>query len=399
MFAVIPIGHNKAIYKQPKLTIALIAVCTLVQVVRTIMHFAGMTGGMGEIHPNDPISLLAYYPVDGLSLGLFTHQFAHGGYLHLVGNMIFLWFTGANMEYRWGAAVWGAVYLVGGAAAALAYTLLHPTSAIPLVGASGAVATAMGAFLACHYKTRIKCWYFYFLFFRFKSGTFIAPAYVTLPIWFLIELVLSAFEGDQGGVANSAHVAGFVFGLAVALLLRTTGIEQRLREHIGSDAFDFDDPLDTAGPPALAEDANLSAMPSHSLPPAPRLSRPPELDADISIPLTGHSSPAGGNDLGSASVALPTSAAIESTLAQLLVAGDDAAMRTHGSQLLEQLAATCTNEPQRVANMLQRILAAHADTVPLSDRALATGVRFRCSDQQARHCIGSDACAYPTAPT
>jgi membrane associated rhomboid family serine protease len=157
-------------------------------------------------------------------VGLVTHQFLHGGVLHLVFNMWFLWLCGCNLEDRWGRAVFAPFYLSAGVAAALAHSAASPQSLQPMIGASGAIAGAMGAFLVAFARTRIR--FVYLLFFR--PGTFAAPAYVMLPLWLANEVVFGALPGVGDGVAHWAHIGGFAYGVVFALAMRMTGIEARL---------------------------------------------------------------------------------------------------------------------------------------------------------------------------
>lgn len=176
---------------------------------------------------NDLGHTLGYRPSAGLSPTLVTSAFVHADWLHLFGNMLFLWLVGCNLEDRWGRGPFAAFYLSGAAVAALAYGSLHPGSDIPLVGASGAVAAAMGAFLVCFATAEIRYFYFFVSIFRgVRSGTFDAPAFIAFPLWFLFQLWFAWIESYVHlGVAYSAHVGGFAFGAAVALGLKYSGVE------------------------------------------------------------------------------------------------------------------------------------------------------------------------------
>lgn len=178
-----------------------------------------------------PSFRLGYRPkVDGL-WRMLTYTFAHGGLAHLLGNMLFLYLVGFNMEDRWGRKVFAAFYIGGGIIAALAFKLWHPDSTTPLVGASGAIAAAMGAFAVCSARTKIRFFYFFWIFLKPRWGTFQAPAWVALPLWFAEQAIMSFFETSEGtDVAYSAHVGGFVFGVAVAIALRRSGHDARLHE-------------------------------------------------------------------------------------------------------------------------------------------------------------------------
>lgn len=159
----------------------------------------------------------------------FTHLFLHGGIMHLIGNMLFLWVVGCLLEDSWGRLPFLAFYLTGGAFAGLAHCLQDSTSAIPLIGASGAIAAAMGAFTIRHFWTRIKFFYFFLFFFRPFWGTFHLPAFVFLPFWFIEQLVLKSLSDFMGGsdVAYLAHIAGYVMGVVTALVFRATDFEEK----------------------------------------------------------------------------------------------------------------------------------------------------------------------------
>lgn len=157
---------------------------------------------------------------------LLTSMFVHGGWIHLLGNLWILWLCGCNLEDRWGRPVFAGVYLTAGLGAALLHLFVLPQSPSPLIGASGAIAGAMGGFLVVFFYTRIRFAYF-FLPFPGAMGTFKAPAYLMLPLWLGWEMVsAAAFTGS--GVAHWGHVGGFAVGFAAALGLRLTGAEGKL---------------------------------------------------------------------------------------------------------------------------------------------------------------------------
>lgn len=159
----------------------------------------------------------------------FTYQFLHGDLWHLFGNMLFLWVVGCLLENSWGRIPFLTFYLIGGAFAGLAHCLQDTSSMIPLIGASGSIAAAMGAFTIRHFFTRIKFFYFFLFFFRPFWGTFYLPAYVFLPFWFAQQLVMRSLSNFVGasGVAYMAHIAGFAGGVTVALFFRFSGFENK----------------------------------------------------------------------------------------------------------------------------------------------------------------------------
>jgi membrane associated rhomboid family serine protease len=148
-------------------------------------------------------------------------MFLHGGWGHLLGNMLFLWVFGDNIEDRLGHFRYLLFYLGAGYAAAFAHAWSNPASALPAVGASGAISGVLGAYLFLHPRARIVTVIWLFIFVRFLE----IPAIVYLPIWFLLQLFsgiasLGAPTAENaGGVAFFAHIGGFVAGPLLLLLL------------------------------------------------------------------------------------------------------------------------------------------------------------------------------------
>lgn len=160
---------------------------------------------------------------------LLTHQFLHGGVLHLAFNLWFLWLCGCNLEDRWGRVVFPIFYLSGGALAALAHKLLATDVTLPMIGASGAVSAAMGAFLAIFGRTKINFFYLFAFGFRIRTGRFEATAYWMLPLWLASELFSAiVLKHTNDGVAHWAHVGGFAVGLMVGLGMKFSGADAKL---------------------------------------------------------------------------------------------------------------------------------------------------------------------------
>ena len=162
-------------------------------------------------------------------VGMFGSMFLHAGWLHLLGNMLFLWIFGNNVEDRLGSALFLAFYLAGGIAAALTQVAIAPTSTVPLVGASGAIAAALGAYIVLFPGARILSLVFLGFFYQLLE----VPAIIVLGFWFGLQLLsgFAAFDAEtaQGGVAFFAHIGGFVFGLAIGVVLRIVGAGTRRR--------------------------------------------------------------------------------------------------------------------------------------------------------------------------
>jgi membrane associated rhomboid family serine protease len=145
---------------------------------------------------------------------ILTAMFMHGSWSHIIGNMIFLWAFGPEIEDAMGPRRYAVFYLVGGMVAMLAQTAADPHSTVPNLGASGAIAAVMGAFLVTYPRDRIRAVLFIFIFARI---TFI-PAALLIGFWFLIQLFSagSVAHVQTGGVAYLAHVGGFIFGAVTA---------------------------------------------------------------------------------------------------------------------------------------------------------------------------------------
>jgi len=147
---------------------------------------------------------------------IFTAMFMHGSWSHIIGNMIFLWAFGPEIEDAMGRSRYLVFYLVGGLVAMLAQILADPHSTIPNLGASGAIAAVMGGFIVTYPRDRIKAVLFIFIFVRIT----VIPAALLIGFWFLTQLVHAGAvaQVQTGGVAYLAHVGGFVFGAVTARL-------------------------------------------------------------------------------------------------------------------------------------------------------------------------------------
>ena len=141
---------------------------------------------------------------------ILTAMFMHGGWLHVIGNMWFLWIFGDNVEDAMGRIRFVVFYLLSGVAAALAQVLVTPSSVMPMVGASGAIAGVLGAYFVLYPHARVRCLWILIVFVTFVN----VPAWVLLGLWFVSQF----FVPLESGVAWMAHVGGFLAGLALARL-------------------------------------------------------------------------------------------------------------------------------------------------------------------------------------
>ncbi len=151
---------------------------------------------------------------------ILTSMFMHGSWSHILGNMVFLWAFGPEVEDAMNRLRYSAFYLIGGMVAMLAQVAASPASTVPTLGASGAIAAVMGAFLVTYPRDQIRSLLVIFIFVRV---TFI-PAALLIGVWFLMQLLNagSVATVQTGGVAYLAHVGGFIFGVVTARLFENS---------------------------------------------------------------------------------------------------------------------------------------------------------------------------------
>ena len=244
---ILPIGHDQSIRRWPYVTIGIIAVCTLVQLYSSFFapgfEYAQRLLDAGDhrhalaILDQIPMWRWGYRTDSGYNLNMVTCAFVHGGWLHLIGNMIFLWLAGSAIEDRFGPIKFAVFYLAGAAAATICYAAMYSGEPTIVIGASGAVSAVMGAFLVYFATTQIQFWYWWFV----RTGTFRAAAYIALPLWFGEQILYRSLESttSYSGVAYEAHIGGFAFGVCVALVARLL-----FRENAAADASEAQLPSD-----------------------------------------------------------------------------------------------------------------------------------------------------------
>ena len=148
-----------------------------------------------------------------------TSMFLHGGWMHLLGNALFFWVFGNNIEDSMGPVRFAVFYVICGLLAALTHVIIDPTSAIPTVGASGAIAGILGAYLVLYPKVRVNMLFIFVIFFRIIP----LPAWIVLVYWFLVQVLsgwsqLTPLPEVTGGTAFWAHIGGFIAGVALIKL-------------------------------------------------------------------------------------------------------------------------------------------------------------------------------------
>jgi rhomboid family protein len=152
---------------------------------------------------------------------IFTSMFLHGGWLHLIGNLVFLWIFGNKTEAALGRGRYLVLYFASGVVAALAQAAANPYSQVPMIGASGAIAGVLGAYLLLYPRANVHTFVWIVIFFRIVT----LPAWLLLGLWFGMQLIGGLAPGhDAGGVAVWAHVAGFIAGIFLLVVLRPQGL-------------------------------------------------------------------------------------------------------------------------------------------------------------------------------
>ena len=208
-----PIRDHNPSQRTPYVTLSLIA-----------LNVAIFLAGLALLQTDRALSMFYYdYALlpfrlsDGENpMSLITSIFLHGGFMHLAGNMLFLWIFGDNLEDEMGHIPFLIFYLLCGIGASLAQVATDPMSQIPTVGASGAIAGVMGGYLLLYPKARVDIFVFFIVFFR----VFPIPAWIMLCLWFGIQLFGGInVDTSAGGVAYWAHAGGFVIGFLGTLPL------------------------------------------------------------------------------------------------------------------------------------------------------------------------------------
>ena len=216
-----PLKDDNPAELPPMITVALIAACVLVffwqlslgQAQQAAVFAFGTVPavlfGLAEL-PSE----LQLIPAE---LTLVTSMFMHGGWMHIIGNMLYLWIFGNNVEDAMGHIRFIVFYLVCGLAAVLAHALPGPESTVPMIGASGAISGVLGAYLLLYPHARVLV----AIPFGFIIQTFYLPAVAVLGLWFVIQLLNSATTAAEGGgVAWGAHIGGFVAGMLLVPLFK-----------------------------------------------------------------------------------------------------------------------------------------------------------------------------------
>jgi membrane associated rhomboid family serine protease len=231
----IPIGFDQEeVRRTPVVSYAIIAINVAVFVVTTFFFLWSPLCPEGRLGPllvitfgHLPVGALGFVPAHANALDSLVSSFVHSGLLHLAGNMLFLYLTGPFVEDAYGRPLFALLYLCSALVADATTAAQGPDSLIPSVGASGAIAGIMGAFLVRYFWRKIRFLWLPFFPFTLGSRQFYVRAFLYLPFWFLCQYAMALLVGNGSGVAVWAHVGGFLFGFGVALLIAIFGIERR----------------------------------------------------------------------------------------------------------------------------------------------------------------------------
>jgi membrane associated rhomboid family serine protease len=229
---VIPLRDANPTRRTPVVTVGLIAACVVVFLAELTAEQTGGAEGLARLF--DAWALIPAQLAAALQSGqpdlvarelvtVVTSMFLHGGWLHLGGNMLYLWIFGNNIEDRFGRLGYLAFYLLGGTAAAATQVAIAPTSEVPIIGASGAIAAVLGAYLVLYPRARVLSLVFLGFFYQLIQ----VPAVLVLGFWFFLQLIdgfLSlGVAASNGGVAVFEHIGGFAAGVVVGLAVRGAG--------------------------------------------------------------------------------------------------------------------------------------------------------------------------------
>ncbi len=224
----IPVHDDNPTHIIPWVTMALIAACVLTYIWQVLHDPHGqqvIVYALGVI-PAVLIEDAALAPeISWLPAGMtiFTSMFLHGGFMHLAGNMLYLWVFGNNIEDAMGHVRFIVFYLLCGVIAVYAYALPESGSVIPMIGASGAISGVLGAYLLLHPKARVLV----IIPLGFYPLSLRLPAVFVLVFWFVMQLVNSFSNNEQGGIAFAAHIGGFIAGMLLIVVFKHKSIPIR----------------------------------------------------------------------------------------------------------------------------------------------------------------------------
>jgi membrane associated rhomboid family serine protease len=212
----IPLRDENPTTRPPIVTVSLIVACVVVFLWQVSLGPSGQRsifsfGAIPALLLGDRILPPELYRIPA-ELTLATSLFLHGGWMHLLGNMLYLWIFGNNVEDAMGHVRFVMFYLLCGIAAAMSHAIPNADSVIPMVGASGAISGILGAYVLLHPRARVLI----LIPLGFFSQLIYVRAVTVLGIWFALQLISSVLRGGEGGgIAFGAHIGGFVAGMVL----------------------------------------------------------------------------------------------------------------------------------------------------------------------------------------
>src|ERR1700722_3208867 len=218
----IPLRDDRPTRTFAFVTVALIALNTIVFLHELSLHSSDRVEAFFATFSLTPAHL-TQAPSPDSYLTVFTSMFLHGGWMHIIGNMLYLWIFGRNVEDSIGHFKFIVFYLLCGTAAAAAQVAIAPDSTVPMIGASGAISGVLGAYLLLFPRARVLVLFPIWIFWR----VFYLPALLLLAFWFAMQLLsgLAVLNTDiDGGVAFWAHVGGFVAGMLLIPIFKKRGV-------------------------------------------------------------------------------------------------------------------------------------------------------------------------------
>ena len=222
----IPLKDNNPTKSFPFVTIILIAINAVVFLYQLSLNnvsgkvFVFTYGAIPyELMNSINLPLTPYIPN---SVTLFTSMFLHGGLFHLGGNMLYLWIFGNNIEDSMGHIKFVVFYVICGIAAVFAHTVINPGSKIPMIGASGAIAGVLGAYILLFPRAKVSTLIFFGFFIRIIE----IPALIMIGFWIVIQFLSGAMSAgvQGGGIAYFAHIGGFLAGFAFIVFFKKRGV-------------------------------------------------------------------------------------------------------------------------------------------------------------------------------
>ena len=224
----IPLKDDNPTSSTPYIAYTVLIICIIVFILE-IASPNYVTGTLFYSWGFVPAALLHDFPLPEEAyrihpvMTIFTSMFMHGGFMHIIGNMLYLWIFADNIEDDIGHTKFLIFYLMSGVAAALTQAYLDPESTIPMVGASGAIGGVLGAYIVNYPKAKVLVLIPLGIIYQ----TFRIPAVFVLGIWFVMQFVNSSLSGSSGGgIAYGAHIGGFIFG-AISILFFNRGVKRK----------------------------------------------------------------------------------------------------------------------------------------------------------------------------